>query len=288
MDKYKLNILALILVIPLIIIGCNDNKNESKSISEKEDDILDNSEIRFQDNFEGTFVPNSSNEVYDQWYKSGWYAGGHVKPSSEIEPREGSKSVEVKLVANESGLSRSEIGVNLKNSLGDYWAGFGVYVPSDIDMSKLVLDRDTFVFVMAQWGVWENNPSVPDFALRMGRENGEDKFFLTYEPLPESKTLYLWDSPLIQGEWVDWVVHIKWAKNDSGVFEVWQNGEKVFSKTGFQSTVGDGSDVKSKIGLYYSSWGKRQREYDEVKIYFDDYTIAKGEDMYDEVKPGND
>jgi len=78
MDKYKLNILALILVIPLIIIGCNDNKNESKSISEKEDDILDNSEIRFQDNFEGTFVPNSSNEVYDQWYKSGWYAGGHV------------------------------------------------------------------------------------------------------------------------------------------------------------------------------------------------------------------
>lgn len=286
MDKYKLNILALILVIPLIIIGCNDNRNESKS--EKEDDILADSEIRFQDDFEGNFEPNSSNEVYDQWYKSGWYAGGHVKLSSEIEPREGSKSVEVKLVANESGLSRSEIGVNLKNSLGDYWAGFSTYIPSDIDMSKMVLDRDTFAFVMAQWGVWENNPSVPDFALRMGRKNGEDKFFLTYEPLPESKTLYLWDSPLIQGKWVDWVVHIKWAKNDSGVFEVWQNGEKVFNKTGFQSTDGDGSDVKSKIGLYYSTWGKRQREYDEVKIYFDDYTIAKGEDMYDEVKPGND
>src|SRR6056297_2631648 len=109
MDKYKLNTSALILVITLIIIGCNDNSNESKSISEKEDYILDDSEIRFQDDFEGSFKPNSSNEVYDQWYKSGWNAGGYVKPSSEIEPREGSKSAEVKLVANENGKSRSEI-----------------------------------------------------------------------------------------------------------------------------------------------------------------------------------
>jgi len=280
--------MTIIMVIALIFIGCDNNNNEPKSILENEDNISDDSEIKFQDNFEGDFEPHDSNLVYDQWYSSGWNAGGYVKTSSDIEPREGSKSVEVKLVANENGKSRSEIGVNLKNSLGHYWAGFSVYIPSDIDMSKMVLDRDEFVVVIAQWGVWENNPSLPDFAVRMGRENGEDKFFLTYEPLPESKTLYLWDSPLIQGEWVDWIVHIKWAKNDSGVFEVWQNGEKVFSKTDFQSTDGDGSDVKSKIGMYYSSWGQRARDYDEIKIYFDDYTIAKGEDMYDEVKPGND
>ena len=288
MDKFKLNTLAIILVINCIIIGCNDNNTVPIPVSEKEKEIIDDSEIRFHDDFEGSFVPNSSNEVYDQWYKSGWSAGGYIKPSSEIEPREGSKSVEVKLVANENGKSRSEIGVNLKNSLGDYWAGFSVYIPSDIDMSKMVLDRDEFVVVIAQWGVWENNPSLPDFAIRMGRENGENKFFLTYEPLPKPNLIYIWDGPLIQGEWVDWVVHIKWAKNDSGIFEVWQNEEKVFSKTDFQSTDGDGSDVKSKIGLYYSSWGRRPRDYNEVKIYFDDYTIAKGEDMYDEVKPGND
>ncbi|HKK61408.1 MAG TPA: hypothetical protein VJ951_02540, partial [Bacteroidales bacterium] len=84
MDKYKLSTSALILVIVLIIIGCNDNNNEPIPISENEDVILDDSEIRFQDDFEGTFAPNSSNEVYDQWYKSGWKAGGYIKPSSEI------------------------------------------------------------------------------------------------------------------------------------------------------------------------------------------------------------
>lgn len=287
MNKYRINSLTLIMVLTIIFIGCNKN-NESKYVSQNEYDISDDSEIRFQDNFEGDFDPHGSNQVYDQWYRSGWKGGGYVKTSSAIEPREGSKSAEVKLVANEDGRSRSEIGVNLRNSLGDYWAGFSVYIPSDIDMSKMVLDRDKFVFVLAQWGVWENNPSLPDFAIRMGREDGENKFFLTYEPLPKPNLIYIWDGPLIQGEWVDWVVHIKWAKNDSGIFEVWQNDEKVFSKTDFQSTDGDGSDVKSKIGLYYSSWGRRPRDYNEVKIYFDDYTIAKGEDMYDEVKPGND
>jgi hypothetical protein len=274
------------MIITFIFMGCNE-KNEPKSILEHEDDITNDSEIRFQDNFEGVFDPHDSNEIYDQWYRSGWNAGGYVKTSSDIEAREGSKSAEVKLVANENGRSRSEIGVNLRNSLGHYWVGFSVYIPSDIDISRLVLDRDKFVFVLAQWGVWKNNPGVPDFAIRMGREDGVNKFFLTYEPLPEPNVIYLWDGPLIQGEWVDWVVHINWAKNDTGIFEVWQNGEKVFSKTDFQSTDGEGIDVKSKIGLYYSSWGNRPRDYDEIKIYYDDYTIAKGEDMYDEVKPGN-
>ncbi|GAA3604703.1 heparin lyase I family protein [Flavivirga amylovorans] len=272
---------ALLMLILCLYISCNSSENEEQepgAVNPPNEEV-----VRFKDGFEGVYNPDPSNLAYNVWYQS--HRGeSTVKPTSEIQARTGEKCLAVNLVANENGLSRSEIGVNLRNSLGDYWYGFSIFIPSEYDISKMVLDRDNFVTVLAQWGVWENNPGLPDFALRLGREDGQNKFFLTYEP--STKLEYLWDAPLIQGEWVDWVIHIKWAKDNTGLIEVWQNKNLVFSKYNFQSTDGDGSEVKSKIGLYYSSWGDRTRGYNEIKVYYDNYTIGKGEDMFDLVDPG--
>jgi len=238
--------------------------------------------VRFSDNFEGPFNLDPSNLAINVWYES-LRGQSTASVTGDVPARSGEKCLEMTLIANENSLSRSEIGLNLRNSLGDYWYGLSVFIPSEYDISQMVLDQDDFVTVLAQWGVWENNPGLPDFALRLGRKNGENKFYLTYEP--STSLDFLWEAPLIQGEWVDWIFHIKWTKDDTGVFKVWQNRNLVFSKIGFQSTDGEGSEVKSKIGLYYSNWGDRQRGFDEIKVFYDNFTVAKGEDMFDAVDP---
>ncbi|MBN2596336.1 MAG: heparin lyase I family protein [Marinifilaceae bacterium] len=269
------NTLKLTIVI-IFFTACSDH--EPEDIKHTED-----SGVIFSDDFEGTLKLNPSNLVYDQWYSS-LLGEGQVKISSGIQPREGSQCIEANLKTNADGKSRAEIGINLKNSLGDYWCGFSTYIPSEYDISRMVLDSDKFACVMAQWGVWLDNPGLPDFALRFGNEEGIDKFFLTYEPALE--LVYLWDAPLIQGEWVDWVFHINWQKDNSGAIEIWQNSYLVFSKYNFRSTDGAGSDVKSKIGLYFAAWDDYDRGYDEIKVHYDDYSIAKGIDMYEVVAPG--
>lgn len=227
-------------------------------------------QIRFQDDFEKTFDPDRSNQVYDVWYRSGWKAGGYMAQTTEIAAREGSQCVKAVMARNTDGKSRTEIGVNLDHSLGHYWYGFSIYIPEDINLHRVVTDNNNYHCVIAQWGVWENNPGLPDFALRFA----PDEFRVTYEPGTDFQ--YLWDGPIIQGQWVDWVFHIYWTKANDGILEVWQNGELVFGKYDFTTTDGDGDDVKSKIGMYYSGWGEHNSDYEKIYCYFDTYTIANG------------
>lgn len=273
----------IIAIVSLFFLSCENQDDNNSNQGENPPEEV--GVVRFSDDFEGNFNLDPSNESRNVWYESTrGQSTVEISTNASIPARSGNNCIEAHMVANENSLSRAEIGVNLSQSLGDYWYGLSVYIPDDYDISQMVLDRDTFYSVIAQWGVWENNPGLPDFALRLGHDNGEDKFFITYEP--STDFVLLWDGPLIQGQWVDWIFHIKWTKDNTGVFEVWQNNNKVYSRENFQTTDGDGSEVKSKIGMYYSSWGNRQRGYDEIKIYFDKFTIAEGEDMFDEVDPG--
>jgi hypothetical protein len=237
------------------------------------------SQIRFEDDFEGTFNPAPSNQVYNQWYKSGWKNGGYIATTDEIIARHGEKSLKVVMVQNTDGRSRTETGINLADSFGDYWYGFSIYIPEEIDFSQAVTDGSWYT-VLAQWGVWLNNAGKPDFALRMNDNN----FFITYEPGTGSP-IVLVEQPLVQGRWVDWVFHIDWTNDNDGEFEVWQDEVKIFEKTSFQTTDGTGDDVKSKIGLYFSSWGKHSSNLTTIYCYYDSYKIASGENQLMRVAP---
>jgi hypothetical protein len=273
----------LLIILGFLLTSCESGDDNNPPQTQNPEPV-DEGVVRFSDDFESTFNLDPSNESTNVWYES--FRGQstvELSTNANIPARSGNNCIVANMIANENNLSRAEIGVNLRQSLGDYWYGLSVFIPDNYDISQMVLDRDTFYSVLAQWGVWQNNPGLPDFALRMGHDNGVDKFFITFEP--STDFVFLWDGPLIQGEWVDWVFHIKWAKNDTGLIEVWQNNNNILSQTNFQTTDGDGSEVKSKIGMYYSNWGDRLRGYDEIQVYFDKFTIAEGEDMFDEVNP---
>jgi len=257
--------------------------------------------IRFADDFENGFNPPfEDNEVYDRWYTSGWSDGDGlelscVRSNNNIigvdDPpvaRSGKYCLKAVMQRNTDGNSRSEIGINLRQSLGEDWYGFSIYVPSNLDLSRIQPNRNRdWMAVLAQWGVWANNPGLPDFALRMSA----NQFIVTYEP-GRQVPITLWSGPIIQGQWVDWVFRIKWSKSASndgsgGALQIWQNGVEVYERSNFQTTDGDGSEVKTKIGLYFSSWGNNPSDYNQISVYYDDYTIAVGPDQYRNAAPGD-
>ncbi len=65
------------------------------------------SQIRFQDDFESTYNPDQSNQVYNKWYKSGWNDGGYIATTDEINARQGKKSLKVVMVRNTDGIKQN-------------------------------------------------------------------------------------------------------------------------------------------------------------------------------------
>ncbi|MBD3343497.1 MAG: hypothetical protein GF401_00370 [Chitinivibrionales bacterium] len=243
--------------------------------------IAAHAEIRHADDFEGTFNPAGTNEVYDRWYKSGWYDDGYMEPTDEIPARSGSKCLKTVMVKH-SPKSRTEIGVNLDQSMGHCWYGFSIYIPDDYTMSELGVSESERA-VIAQWGIWEGNGGLPDFALRFSH----NKFVITQERDTQDE-ITLWEGTLARGRWVDWIFHINWTRQSNGAFEAFRDGSKVFEVKDVQTTWGDGDDVKSKIGLYFAGWDNVSSQLSTVHCYYDNYTIASGEDEYDAVDPAND
>jgi polysaccharide lyase-like protein len=56
--------------------------------------------------------------------------------------------------------------------------------------------------------------------------------------------------PIIRGRWVDFVIHTKWAKDNSGIVEGWMDGQKMFSSSR-QTWYSSGIDsVYPMLGYY--------------------------------------
>jgi uncharacterized protein (TIGR03382 family) len=71
---------------------------------------------------------------------------------------------------------------------------------------------------------------------------------MSLEVGPEGKTV--WTSPLVRGQWRDFVFHVKWSADASvGYVELYLDGEKVLERTSAQ-TMFPGDGVYLKVGLY--------------------------------------
>ncbi|MEU9574777.1 heparin lyase I family protein [Streptomyces massasporeus] len=55
------------------------------------------------------------------------------------------------------------------------------------------------------------------------------------------------------GVWVDWVFHVTWRTDSSGVLQVWKNGERVVNRTGATHDGGPRSPY-FKFGIYKWDW----------------------------------
>ena len=86
-----------------------------------------------------------------------------------------------------------------------------------------------------------------------------------------------------KNEWIDWVVHIKYSHTNTGILEVWMNGEKVIDRQNMPNSYNDDAYPYFKFGIYKWNWGS---DSSQKVIYYDEVRIGNENSCYDEVKPG--
>jgi Polysaccharide lyase len=98
----------------------------------------------------------------------------------------------------------------------------------------------------------------------------------------------VWAAPLTKGRWIDFVVHVKWSKDEDGFVELWLDGERqTFSVNGQQrlsmQTVEDDQDEGLKT--IPTNYRRRGIAPQPVTIYHDEVKVG---DSYAMVAPQGD
>lgn len=59
-------------------------------------------------------------------------------------------------------------------------------------------------------------------------------------------------------QWVEWIWHIKYGYDNTGLLEIWKNGVKVYSRVNMPNSFNDRDVPFFKIGVYEGAWGDVQ------------------------------
>lgn len=93
--------------------------------------------------------------------------------------------------------------------------------------------------------------------------------------------------PVQKDVWNDWVFHIRWAWDNTGILEVWKNNKLVVSRKNMPNCYNDLTYPYLKIGLYKWEWGWKATPHVQKRVYFlDELTIGTASAGYDRVYPG--
>lgn len=89
----------------------------------------------------------------------------------------------------------------------------------------------------------------------------------------------------VTGKWISIVIHIKWTTGNTGLLEVWKDGNKVVSKVNVRTNSKGGSYMK--IGINKWSWapGGGSSTATERIFYIDDFRMGNEKATYNDVAP---
>ena len=86
---------------------------------------------------------------------------------------------------------------------------------------------------------------------------------------PSSPTQTLWRlGNLVTGQWVDFVVHVRWKRDTTGIVQVWMNDTEIVNATGIQTFyTNDMTKLRAQAGYYRADYSKTAILYlDAMKI----------------------
>jgi hypothetical protein len=98
-----------------------------------------------------------------------------------------------------------------------------------------------------------------------------------------SVSVYTDLGPILSNQWVSWVIHVKWAVDNSGILQVWKNGELVIDRPGIATCPPEGTYFK--LGINKFGWGIQASASTRRVLYFDEVRIGDEEATYTDVKP---
>jgi len=159
----------------------------------------------------------------------------------------------------------------------EYWVGISIRLGEDF--------RDTTDFndqgMLLQWHYRDwLHPEVRDAQPLLLRFS-DDKVHVHNEVLQK----YMASAPPAYGEWVDWVIHVKFADTD-GIIQVWRQGKQIVDWRGDNHQTEKHEGAYLKFGLYSAQYDKNPPEVHFTRtVYHDELRIAGADGSHELVAP---
>jgi hypothetical protein len=221
--------------------------------------------------------------------------GSHGLTTEQV--RYGSKSYKFSLTHYDSGDYKEglqPVGFNNGDwhfTIGsEYWTGFSLFLA---DGYHSPAGGDGGIIHHQYHGHPDNPPTCdPEEPWRtpiqiIKTRQGNWASWIRYDPLQRTPlggghTTTFYDyPPFSTGQWVDFVINVKWSYNDDGFLKVWKDGVLVTDYTG-GTCYNDDKGPYLWIGIYSHSLDQDQT----ITIYYDELRIGDSNSSYSEVAPG--
>jgi len=181
------------------------------------------------------------------------------------------------------GSTRAEMSQAQGTAKSEGWYGFSQYFPDSY------VSDDTEE-VVGQWhdqsDDGEHVARSPSNALITGSDRIKWMIRWDEDRIMDSGysdgTIYIDLGKIPKNKWIDWVVHIKFAHDNTGVLEVWKDGEKVINRQNMPNSYNDESYPYLKFGVYKWKWGTVSSP---RVIYYDEVRIGNENSNFNDVNP---
>ncbi|MCF2504666.1 polysaccharide lyase [Dyadobacter sp. CY107] len=230
---------------------------------------------------------HSFDEKIAKWYESSLCCSWAAQASDSVK-RAGAKSVRFELRRHDSQYEyRSQLG-RAPNNNREGWFGFSLYFPA-------AYVKDSLEESIVEW------QALPDFSAGEQWRSAplflgvlKDRFVLEIRVDSNKVTQQYNDNftridlgPVEKDRWLDWVFHIKWAYDKSGIVEVWKQNKMVFSRIGQPNRYNDETYPYFKVGINKWDWKRNVNGTVNSRVMFvDEVTVGNERARYKDVFPG--
>ena len=282
----------LFYVLLLAIAACSPDNETLEETTTAEDSLesidLESEPPLYQDSGNLIYIENFENPDLNKNPQSGDFYLEHAEDHSfQLEEnivREGANSGRFEIKKSDTqiwGGNRTEMSQAQSTTQSEGWYGFSQFFPTNYT-------SDASGEVIGQWHVQADKGEAtnrsPSNALIASE--GKLKWMLRWdadrimEDGYSDGLIYIDLGAIPKGKWIDWVVHIKYSHTNTGVLEVWKDGEKVIDRQNMPNTYNDEKYPYFKFGVYKWSWGNLSTQ---RTIYYDEVKIGNRYSSYDEV-----
>ena len=227
------------------------------------------------------------NEI-GNWYENSTCCPWSITLNNDTK-RAGTGSLKVELKREDTPNDhRAELGCS-PNMNKEGWFGFSLYFPSSFA-------KESIEESIVQWN------SLPDLKegetwrsapLFLGVLN--DRYVLEIRSDANRITTHDFSftrldlGPVEKETWHDWVFHIKWAYDNTGVIEVWKNGQLILSRLNQPNSYNDAMYPYFKVGIYKWDWTtKATAGIDSRTMFVDEISIGNHTADFKKVSPQAD
>jgi hypothetical protein len=211
---------------------------------------------------------------------SGWHNDQHCCDTSLTQSHakftEGANSLRVEVLSTEpqtSGSIRSELVQDVEGIGTERWYGFNLFLENWVDDNA-----GEHVFQ------WHPDNGTGSATAALWTSGGR----FVYQTNTEGNTSdneYMDLGPVISNQWVAWVIHVKWANDNTGIMQVWKNGSLVIDRKNTKTAPPEGAYFK--LGINKFGWGSQASSTTQRVLYFDEVRIGNAKASYEDVRPGN-